>query len=134
MEISIHNRSLEFALGYSCPVGSFALTVLLAGRRSNDLVRFLQEPGDRCSICRRREGCARGKRTVALNEIFEFSHIPAEVANITSQVIEALSHLGEQAVQALFQPARSSTGYRYVSCHQPQSSGQYEHICFLGDL
>ena len=26
MEISIHNRSLEFALGYSCPVGSFALT------------------------------------------------------------------------------------------------------------
>src|SRR6266404_2294604 len=27
MEISIHNRSLEFALGYSCPVGSFALTV-----------------------------------------------------------------------------------------------------------
>src|SRR6266566_5500413 len=35
MEISIHNRSLEFALGYSCPVGSFALTVffLISNKR-----------------------------------------------------------------------------------------------------
>src|SRR6266404_2410429 len=77
MEISIHNRSLEFALGYSCPVGSFALTVFLPRLSSffsafaRLLERLLQHKLHHVGLHRERCYCYNLARILISGELFE---------------------------------------------------------------
>src|SRR5216684_7303257 len=63
----------------------------------------------RCPICRCREGHGSGERAVALDQFFQFSHIAAEVSDITPKVIKTFPDFREVVSQALFHRTCSFT-------------------------
>src|SRR6266567_4529652 len=69
---------------------------------ANDFVCSFQKLALRCPICRCREGHGRGERAVALDQFFQFSHIAAEVSDITPKVIKTFPDFREVVSQALF--------------------------------
>src|SRR5258708_35837977 len=90
---------------------------------ANDFVCSFQKLALRCPICRCREGRGRSKGAVALDQFFQFGHIPAEIAHIAAQVVKAFPDLREMIAQALFHETRSLTkgarGPRARSTHCP---------------
>src|SRR5258708_24505112 len=76
---------------------------------ANDFVCSFQKLALRCPICRCREGRGRSKGAVALDQFFQFGHIPAEIAHIAAQVVKAFPDLRERTPQGLFHDPRSFT-------------------------
>ena len=105
----LNGRAVPAILSSSHVIGSFANStptnhcslegawyplVISATRlwwRSQNLVRFLEELTNLCSISRRQESHVRCKCAVAFDQLFQLRHIAAEVANIAPQVIETLA-------------------------------------------
>src|SRR6266480_2031703 len=69
---------------------------------ANDFVCSFQKLALRCPFCRCRYGHGRGDRAVALDQFFQFSHIAAEVSDITPKVIKTFPDFREVVSQALF--------------------------------
>src|SRR5260370_13586088 len=57
---------------------------------ANDFVCSFQKLALRCPICRCREGRGRSKGALALDQFFQFAHIPAEIPHISAYVTKAL--------------------------------------------